>query len=598
MKNRILAFFISNNDYKANSYKKALDHFAHLSERFKKHQTTISIGHFRLSLSYEGDIDRLLYKINDKLVFFVGACYGNLRSNSEIVDNNLTKARDRFVKIELENTKVTVINDYAGTIPVYYSMRNTISLSNIEPVVVLDSNSSYDDISPSGMYGFLRYSHFIWDETLYKHIFSQEPDSQFIYETGKSEPHKKYLQTLQPSDIRMGWNDRQVAKGLYELNQKLVEESLNHEEEIILPLSAGYDSRMILAAASRTADLKKNLRCVTYGPNGSIEVEAAQMLCKLHNIYWQQIDLPCRFLEPRYIHEIGLIFGSALHFHGMYQLEFWDEVIKIINTDKAVITSGFMTGVPAGQHISLLGINDDLDSLTTTMNNFSQSKNWTDDSLTKISANFGEHMIEEAEARFRQAFDRFAGEIYQKSVVFDVWTRQRNFISYHPRTLEWKAPFISPHMTPEYQNFFLSLSKKHATDRFAVELMFKYHYPELTKIVSNGNGLKVLSSHIGTSIFLISQILKKFKLSFLIPNSYLNKPLEFDIPALQFSKKDGLYPVFDLSGEGKEYLSEYFSDETLEMLFSQAISGSLKAYGQLVCIQAVAYGIKMIEGNT
>jgi hypothetical protein len=219
---------------------------------------------------------------------------------------------------------------------------------------------------------------------------------------------------------------------LFELNRALVRRSLADAEDIILPLSSGYDSRMIFSVLSNEKDLLEKTRCFTYGSSGSIEVEAALRLSKLKGIEWHHIDLSCRFLTRGYLEDISNIFGASLHMHGMYQMEFFNEIKAKYGVSSATrLTSGFMTGVPAGQHSGLLQINVKDERLTDSMNRFSQSKVWTDEDLGRMPVFNGKNYLEAAEARFRKAFNRFNGEVHQKAVMFDVWTRQRNFISWH-----------------------------------------------------------------------------------------------------------------------------------------------------------------------
>ena len=597
MKNRIIAFAITTNKFDESSYKRAFQHFQQLAQSFGYTTTIIEHGVFHIWFIFEGKIDNLLDKTNREVQFCVGPYITQYHSCLDQKNLSNDQIRDRFLKIKVSIRDVQITNDYVGSIPVYYSLRKHLTISNIEPVVVIDSETNYDDISTENLYGFMRYMHFIWDETLYSHIYVQEPDCQYIYQIDSIRPQKMFLKTLKSSKERIEFSDVQVANELYELNQELVERALKDEEEIVLPLSAGYDSRMILAAISKNKELKERLKCFTYGPEGSIEVESAKKLCSIYGVYWKRIDLPCHFLDRKYLDKIFLIFGSSLHLHGMYQLEVWENISNNLTSENAVLTSGFMTGVPAGQHISILGIKNINQKLTKSMNNFSQSKYWTDKELLQACSKFTIDIIDKVEDKYKGAFDRFDGELYQKSVVFDVWTRQRNFISYHPRVLEWEAPFVSPHMTPIYQNFFLSLSEKHLTDRKAVELMFKYHYPECAEVISNSNGLKSISNRVENVAAALSRVFRVLRLSILMPNAYKNKPLLFNIPALKHSGKEGLFPLFHLKYEEKQILNCFFDDVLLEKIYNKAMDGSITNYEKLLTIQALAYAINLINNG-
>jgi len=278
--------------------------------------------------------------------------------------------------------------------------------------------------------------------------------------------------------------------------------------------------------------------------------------------------------------------------HGMYQLEFFAEIMKIIQIDgNSCLTSGFMTGVPAGQHNSLLNIDNNL-NLTNAMNKFSQSSYWSDAELNGMEAFKGKDFIHKAEERFKCAFDRFNGEIHQKAVMFDIWTRQRSFIGYYPRTLEWMVPTVSPHLNKKYINFFMSISREHLDDRRAVELMFSRHYSDIAKIVSNSNGVKSINSPFETLAFFVSKILRVFKLSFLLPQAYRNNSFEFNLPSLLYSKEIGVYPLLEKDENVLLFLGGVLVEKDLRDLYFAALGGDIVSYSKLLTLQAIGLSIR------
>jgi hypothetical protein len=353
---------------------------------------------------------------------------------------------------------------------------------------------------------------------------------------------------------------------------------------------------MILASLSKQKELKDKLYCFTYGSDGSIEVEAGRRLTSALGVRWAFIDLPLEFLTKDYLYDIHNVFGSSLHMHGMYQLEFFNEIKKRIKIEKnSCLTSGFMTGVPAGQHNSLLGITDNCSKLTEHMNKFSQSKYWTDGQLEMMETFKNKNFIDKANERFKMAFDRFNGEIYQKAVMFDVWSRQRNFIGYYPRTLEWRIPTVSPHMTADYANFFMSLSKKHLDDRYAVELMFLNNYQELSKIVSNSNGIRSINSKFENIMFFISRVFRKFKIQNLLPKKYANNDFEFSLPSVRYSGEDSLFPLLTKDRYVNEIIGQVISHDDIYELYNKAHSGDVPSYEKLVGLQSLAMSLLLIK---
>jgi len=582
---RNIAFFLSSNNETNGGFIKAKEHFENLANHygFKVFFLNLHhINHIKLYIIYEEAVTISYEK--ERIEFPVG----------NLGDKPLHY--DRFLKVIIQGKEVIITNDYAGSIPVFYSTRKYLSLSNIEPVVVFDSETSLNDLSFENIYGFLRYSHFIWDETAYQHIYSMLPDSEYRFDITGLKVHSRYLQTVKASYDNISLSDKEIANKLNELNDMLVYRSLSHYAQIILPLSAGYDSRMIFASISKNENLKKKLKCFTYGSLGSVEVEAARELTKFYNIDWQFIDLPCQFLTKEYLVSIHNIFGSSLHMHGMYQLEFFHEIKKSIKfTENPCLTSGFMTGVPAGQHNGKLNIKSNEIRLTEAMNRFSQSQYWTDEDLNRFDVFKGKDYIEKAEERFRKAFERFEGEIYQKSVMFDVWTRQRNFISYYPRTLEWCTPVVSPHMNAEYANFFMSLSERHLHNRYAVELMFAYHYPEIARVISNSNALKAITNPWDTFLFRLSDLLRILKVNWILPEKYRNNPFDFDIKALQNCKEEGIFPLLENKSGVRDVIYTIINKNEIAVLYDRASKGSTLSYNKLVTLQSLALSLLQME---
>jgi len=552
-------------------------HLQKLAHRYGFYCQKISIGEFHVSVVSESVMDLSSFQLQS-FSFILGQIEAH------------PYGWDRFLRINIDKGRLAVENDYAGSIPVFYSQRGGLSLSNIEPCVYLATGSSFNDFSYENMYGFLRYSHFIWEETAWNHINQVLPDSRYIFLSNGKLLSDEYLATVKSSKSRSAYSNKQVADELFQLNCHLVRRSLEDAENIILPLSSGYDSRMIYSVLANDPVLRKKTQCFTYGGAGSIEVEGSRRLAQLKGVDWRHVELPCKFLSLDRLENIADIFGASLHMHGMYQMEFFDEIRKHhVLPRSARLTSGFMTGVPAGQHNGLLGISRADTRLSDAMNRFSQSKVWLEADLARMPVFAGKDYQELAESRFRKAFDRFDGEVHQKAVMFDIWTRQRNFVSYYPRVFEWLCPVASPHMCTEYANFFMSLNKEHLRDRRAVELMFLSHYPDIAKVASNSNGIKSMGSHFEISMFIVSEMLRRLGLPNPLPLRYRNTPIEFDLQSVRHSREESVYPLLVEQPDVEAFLQGFGGRSIFSDLYSQAVNGDSRAYARLVTFQAVPF---------
>jgi hypothetical protein len=288
------------------------------------------------------------------------------------------------------------------------------------------------------------------------------------------------------------------------------------------------------------------------------------------------------------------IFGSSLHMHAMYQIEMVENLrSKDLIESNSTVTTGFMSGAPAGHHIRILGIDEHSSSLSQAMSKFSQSKGWSRNALEQMSVFRGRGFEDACETKFQKAFNDFDGEIYQKSILFDIWTRQRSFVSFHPRVLEWFHPIASPHMNPEYINFFLSLSLDHLLDRRAVQAMFKFKYSQYSKIPSDS----VLSGGVGPKfkilLYLMPQILSKIGLKTESFFGYESGDSKFDLRAISDAKKDSFFPLLEENekNELSKFINIFGGNDFFQIQYQEAYNGNLNSYLKIVGLQSIALAL-------
>lgn len=559
----VLSFLVSDRR-DPDSFKKGQNHQKMLASHFGLQENQIATPHFLVSwVTREKSISA---PDPNNLHLVVGG------------DSSGSDKTDRSLAVEVSEAGVTVTTDWAGTIPCFYSVgARGRHLSNIEPCVFLATGTTLDDLDVENLYGFMRLSHLLWDETVWKHIKQLPPDSEARFLCHETVPNITKIGSLTADESRYGTSLESLGDELRDLNDDLIAAALGPRAKVILPLSSGYDSRMILAGLSQSSSLQSKTHLRTYGPEYSIEVQAAKTLARMLGMDWRRIEMNFNFLNKKSLQEIHAIFGASMHMHGMYQFEFVREVLGEFpqGTDVA-ITSGFMTGVPAGQHGN--------QSLLT----FSQSKIWTPNLLGKlpIFQNFislEKTLVEKIEA-LSHLFD---GSVLKRQVVLDIWTRQRNFISYYPRTIEWLAPIDSPHMNLRYVNFFLSVEDRFLQNRKIVEQMFRSHFPALAKVPSNSNNFR-LANPLWALLFKAAAPLRKSLPEKILPRKLRDDPFLFDIQATRMSPLDSAYPLLNGIPSNSPMTAILGGEESFERYLREAIAGSEASYERIVAPQAVA----------
>lgn len=489
-------------------------------------------------------------------------------------------ASDRFLRVRIDGDVLELSNDYVGSIPVFHTISGDV-VSNVLPVVVGASGVGVEDLDPQDLVGLLVLSHPVWDETAFRSIRTMPPDVRARFEPGKV-PGFQRKNTLR--SIRRIVGAKEAAAELADLNRTLIRGALA-ERNVVLPLSAGYDSRLILGVLGK-ADSGSALRALTYGPDGSVDVEAARELAARAGVRWDRIELPCRFLQREYLEKIGAVFGGHLHFHGMYQIEFIESALGRLEGDDWIWTSGFMTGVPGGQHVGLLSGGG---SVLDRMGAFSQSRVMPCDQLLKEVPTLAEG-VERLRSRLERSYGWIEGDDDQRIVVADLLTRQRHFISYYPRVFEWHVDERSPHMNPRWANFFLALPPELLRDRRLVEIMFASHMPELARVISNSNGLRSPVDHGRNLLHYGALVLTRLGCGGLLPRSMRKNRMAFDGIASARAGGDGFWPAIPRAREW-EWLETILPATMLERMARRAGLGDPAAIDWMSRIQAVAYDI-------
>ena len=513
-------------------------------------------------------------KASDQLSFVVSS------ATSENID------ADRFLKITLIGNSLTCQSDYAGTVPYYYSKTGPLIISSFISVVEKALGVSEYDIDLAALFAFVKFGHSIWDETVWQEIASGTPSSKTTF-SADADHHP--LGLIQKSAFSDDGSQAKFVRAkslleLKELNSSLVKDSLRGSEQIVLPLSSGLDSRLVLAGISDDNILKRRTLAVTYGPVNSIEVKSAKRLAEESGIKWLHLDLPLDFLSEKFLSESSLIFGSSLHMHAMYQLEFLEELKRRgLAGEGSVLTSGFMTGVPTGQHISKLGRwQIDINS-EAFLESFSQSRYWSAKELNQIFGHYSDRGSELVSQKLDLIPKVYPSNPYKQSILVDIWTRQRNFISYHPRTLEVRHPVASPHMRVEWASFFLGQPTSWLWKRRLVQEFFLDYYPKLAAIPTNSENFSRLGTPLQSMGRIAYILLERINLANMIPKRFGDQQFRFDAIALSKTLPKSLAP---LPGS----LPNMLNHEPIHNAVSDLIKSlgeDIGAYGKLVALQSL-----------
>lgn len=224
-----------------------------------------------------------------------------------------------------------ITNNWCGLSPYFYNKENPNEVSkklSTKEVV------AYDEI---GLNLYLNAGYCLFGRTPYQG-YSFLRANETLNEGKVTNRNVDYLTNLVKSDsVSVETTIQSIANRIHEI-EKL------SSEKIIIPLSGGMDSRLLLSLIED----KSRIEAFTYGQSWtqskSNEVTKARALSKKMNFKWQHIEIrDYSNLMPLWIEK----WGAASHAHGMYQMQFYAKIASLVPSN-SVVLSGIIGDLLAG----------------------------------------------------------------------------------------------------------------------------------------------------------------------------------------------------------------------------------------------------------
>ena len=312
--------------------------------------------------------------------------------------------------------------DWLASNPVFYNENTKKASHNINDVIDFKNIVFH----PEGLYNYIDFGYSVFEQTPLRGVKFLPPNATII--------KGKISYQHDPSDI-------EITGNVFELIQSKVNTWERTVREVVLPLSGGYDSRMLACMVN-----KYKTFAFTYGISSrqydSIEVVKAKKVCKILGITWKRITLGD---YHNYINDWIRWYGPGVHAHGMYHIEFYKKIYA-----------------PAG--IGLLsGIGGDLLSNQRTL-----IKNLTPANLTKLGHNHNiagdisqlnfSPDLELREQYLREKKYRLKDIKYQTIETIRLKAILLSYLLTLPRRIGFNS--YSPYMDPEVAMLMLAQDKR------------------------------------------------------------------------------------------------------------------------------------------
>ena len=217
-------------------------------------------------------------------------------------------------------------SDWLASRPFFYDLRSGRASHNINEVIDL-ADLEFD---PEGFNDYLDFGFSVFERTPVRGVHMLRYSARLL--RGPAGLRVEYL-----DDPAWAWLDRRstVDEVLELASAKINAAAATADGEIVVPTSGGFDSRLINVLLGD----RRRVHAFTYGvsddPRRSAEAVKARELARRLGIRWDLVPLGD---FHRYLDEWDALFGVSTHAHGMYQIEFYRDLLSRVAPGSLVLS--------------------------------------------------------------------------------------------------------------------------------------------------------------------------------------------------------------------------------------------------------------------
>lgn len=237
------------------------------------------------------------------------------------------------------NKKLLFETDWLASTPVFLDIVNGNASTRIQSMM---QNVKLSAFHPEGLYNFLDFGYSVFGQTPLKNLcFLRHSCRLWQTEAGTLEVEKMDDPFERYESYRLSESD---VVGLIRERVQAWEAALPSDQEIVLPLSGGFDSRLLLWCLREPSRVRAYTYGISSNQGNSSEVVYAKALAEKFGVRWEQIPLGS---FHRYFDDWDSEYGLSTHAHGMYHYEFYDKIREKLQGDH-VLLSGIIGDAWAG----------------------------------------------------------------------------------------------------------------------------------------------------------------------------------------------------------------------------------------------------------
>ncbi|NSW52299.1 MAG: hypothetical protein HPY85_07335 [Anaerolineae bacterium] len=481
-----------------------------------------------------------------------------------------------LIWISPEGNQWILWNDWLGSIPVYYCDSPSWRIaSTLEPVVVAANAFGADDIFLPGLVLLLTHGNTLADWTLFRQMHTILPDSVSIF---APQGHRVITcKTVQATDERWtrGWDE--LIDEMHDLSVTVIKQTLGTNQRWTVPLSSGLDSRLIAVVAAKNGS---DIHTCTWGPPITRDVVFSKQIARQLHLPWQRIDLGDDYLvrcRPVWID----LFGSVMHFHGMYQVPFYEQLLQISSIP---VTSGLIGDSLSGYDVRFQCEHHHSEACRYLVHPPGYIF-WDIPDLLDLFAVPIQPALDTIADMINTERSAVEGPEYQSLRFLTLWGRQNHFTYFQSLLADYFTGVAVPYLNRAYARFCLSLPRAALDDRRLQIAMMSRYYPGMMAI----GGTYAPEPALLTGRYLVKKRLASALstplVKWFLPEFSAARQIATDIDGLRRYGKDATWPIPQTS----KVLEQWMDMDRVEGAYQSAINGDMRSVRKVQAIQAFAY---------
>jgi len=235
--------------------------------------------------------------------------FKDIESKKELI-KKLSEINGMFTILIKQADFIFLAGDIAGMFPVFYSiLNNKLILSDDIKTFQTTGFKQFDEQSINE---FTNTAHTLEKKTILKNVYRLQSSEYIIFKNNKIEQQFYFSYSTKQTIKKPHLQLKQQAIKIFDEAFKRLIISLDNRQ-VILPLSGGYDSRLIAVMLKKYN--YENVICFTFGRKNNAEVENSKKTAKLLDFKWLFIEYSEELIKG-YVETDT--FKEYIHFTGRY----------------------------------------------------------------------------------------------------------------------------------------------------------------------------------------------------------------------------------------------------------------------------------------